>query len=192
MSDEANSELFRNVAAAANAERKRRQNVKTTRELILAFGEQIVALLIDVDREAMNTLGLSIRLVARGVPVVSSETLRVEDVPALDGPGFDARPGTTSLYLEALGIGQDRQYMELRANAGLMVLVDSSLESVEKATALINGIGYDQKGDLLLWRRADRDDSIHPTLSAEGFLKLFVQHLSWHLERAAKFNPALR
>jgi hypothetical protein len=50
------------------------------------------------------------------------DDLTIEYLPAVDeGDDFDTRPGATALYLEALGEGSNRTYLEVRSNPGTIV-----------------------------------------------------------------------
>jgi len=179
------------TSAAAKAERERRKAVEDTRRAMVTLGEEIHDLIDGLDSENVEVLGLQVRMVARGAPLPGSTRLRIESpqaaIPDDDGVELDTRPGATALYLEALGDGGDRWYVEVRSNPGLAVQVLSNLDRVRLETGTINAIGIDW-GDAFLGTYSPPTGVLDKRLKAQDLLNLFLQDLHFSLDRAAKYN----
>jgi hypothetical protein len=119
--------------------------------------------------------------------------LPIEYLPALDDAGFDARPGATALFLEALGSGFGRFYLEVRSNPGDITLATSPCESLNAWLIDVRGIFIDDTGAArLVNERAGKDGfpNVAAGADADAILEAFIDALLLELQRRARFNRA--
>ncbi|HTW84842.1 MAG TPA: hypothetical protein VMD91_12285 [Candidatus Sulfotelmatobacter sp.] len=151
----------------------------------------------ELPEAGVRALLLQVRVVLRGTPTVEPGPgkVQIEYLPAADEGEFDVRPGATALYLEALGMGRDRFYLEVRSSPGQIVLATSSLESVETWLSRVRGILLDANGDVRLvnqWIdevKGEVKTALGP--SATELLTAFLTGLRIELQSRSRFNRAV-
>lgn len=192
MTENQRERFEQSLTAAAKAETDRRCAIEQTRIAMVRFGEGLADIMRALPREQVNLLGLHVKLVARGVPATSSDSIKVETLPSpsLEEDEFDTRPGATALYLESLGSGADRQYAEIRSSPGTIVLVDSSLDRFKLLTKDVRGIRL-ENGEPRLVIDPRSVAKPRPSIPPGWFFGTFIDELRFALERAAGFNCGL-
>jgi hypothetical protein len=180
---------------AASAQREILEAIKHTRTAIVALGGELAALIAALPPEDVGAIALGVVVVMRGTPTVDDiPGLTAEYLPALDDESHETRPGATSLYLEALGKGQSRVFVELRSTPGQIVLATSSLHDLDAWLDAVRGIviDADSRVRLIVEQRLPDDDvqmAVGP--DAPALLTSFLESLATELKRRARFNRAV-
>lgn len=188
-----------NIAAhlrkAASAQREILEAIKHTRTAIVALGGEFAALIAELPPEDVIAIALGVVVVMRGSPTVDDITgLTTEYLPALDDDSYETRPGATSLYLEALGKGQSRVYLEVRSSPGQIVIATSSLRELDDWLESVRGVVIDSDSRVRLvveQRTPDGATEIRPGPDAALLLAAFLESLHGELKRRSRFNRAV-
>jgi hypothetical protein len=139
---------------AATAQREILEAIKHTRTAIVALGGELAALIAALPPEDVGAIALGVVVIMRGTPTVDDiPGLVTEYLHALDDESYETRPGATSLYLEALGKGQSRVYLEVRSSPGQIVLSTSSVRELDDWLESVRGIVIDADSRVRLCRR---------------------------------------
>ena len=144
-------------------------------------------------RSAIVTLGAQLAARLALLPAADLSALGIGLLIVLDDAGFDARPGATALYLEALGSGSGRFYLEVRSNPGDITLATSPCESLNAWLIDVRGIFIDDTGAArLVNERAGKDGfpNVAAGADADAILEAFIDALLLELQRRARFNRA--
>lgn len=193
--------LAKTVRQAAQRLRGVQEATQRGRDAIALFSQALADCIKNLPTEEIAQLGLEVKLVTRGAPLPAeySGVIR-ETLPSVDDEKFDARPGATALYLQALGDGRDRQYYEIRLSPGDGILVDSSFEernsdgteAKENWTTWLRGIGiFDNQARLVSCNeRLNQQPVLQDT--ATSFLRRFLNELYTLLGRKLRSNYADR
>jgi hypothetical protein len=188
-----------NIAAqlrkAASAQREILEAIKHTRTAIVALGGEFATLIAELPPEDVIAIALGVVVVMRGSPTVDDiPGLTTEYLPALDDDAYETRPGATSLYLEALGKGQSRVYLEVRSSPGQIVLATSSLRELDDWLESVRGVVIDSDSRVRLVveaRETDGATAIRPGPDSALLLAAFLESLHAELKRRSRFNRAV-
>jgi hypothetical protein len=189
------AEIVAALRKAAAAQRDILEAIKETRTAIVALGGELAALIAKLAPEDVGSIGLSVVVVMRGTPTVDDIAgLTTEYLPALDDAAYETRPGATSLYLEALGKGQSRVFLEVRSSPGQIVLATSSISELDDRLDAVRGIviDADSHARLVLEEQPDTTDArmiVGP--DAATLLAAFLDALQLELRRRSRFNRAV-
>lgn len=180
---------------AATAQREIVEAIKHTRTAIVALGGELAAIIAALPPEDVGAIALGVLVVLRGTPTVDDVPgLTIEYLPALDDESYETRPGATSLYLEALGKGQSRVYLEVRSSPGQIVLATSSIRELDDLLDSVRGIvvDADSRARLVLEERS-AESHLRTTTGpdAPAILAGFLDSLQIELRRRARFNRAV-
>ncbi len=190
-----NDEIATALRDAAAAQREILEAIRHTRTAIVALGGELAALIGELPPEDVSAIALDVLVVMRGTPTVDDiPGLTTEYLPAFDDETYETRPGATSLYLEALGKGQSRVYLEVRSTPGQIVLATSSLADLDDRLDTVRGIVVDADSRVRLViedRRAEPDHQLAVGPDAAGLLASFLAALHMELKRRARFNRAV-
>jgi hypothetical protein len=180
---------------AAAAQREILEAIKHTRTAIVALGGELAALISALPREDVNAIGLGVVVVMRGTPTVDDlPGLITEYLPALDDESYETRPGATSLYLEALGKGQSRVFLEVRSSPGQIVLATSSIRELDDWLDSVRGIVIDSDSRVrLVLEERSADGGLRTAAGPDAALLLhsFLDSLQTELRRRSRFNRAV-
>ena len=180
---------------AAAAQREMVEAVKHTRTAIVALGGELAALIAALPPEDVGAIGLAVLVVLRGTPTVDDVAgLTIEYLPALDDESYETRPGATSLYLEALGKGQSRVFLEVRSSPGQIVLATSSLRELDDWLDAVRGIVIDSDSRVrLVLEERDSANDVRMTMGPDSaqLLAAFLESLQNELRRRSRFNRAV-
>ena len=183
------------LSKAATAQREILEAIKHTRTAIVALGGELAALIAALAPEDVGTIALSVIVVLRGTPTVDDIAgLTIEYLPALDDDSYETRPGATSLYLEALGKGQSRVYLEVRSSPGQIVLATSSIRELDDSLDAVRGIVIDADSHARLVveeRFVENDIKTTTGPDASVLLASFLDSLHVELKRRSRFNRAV-
>jgi hypothetical protein len=188
-----------NIAAqlrkAAAAQREILEAIKHTRTAIVALGGEFATLIAELPPEDVIAIALGVVVVMRGSPTVDDiPGLTTEYLPALDDDAYETRPGATSLYLEALGKGQSRVYLEVRSSPGQIVLATSSMRELDDWLEPVRGVVIDSDSRVRLVveeRNAEGATAIAPGPDSALLLAAFLDSLHTELKRRSRFNRAV-
>jgi hypothetical protein len=191
----AKPDLASALRAAAGAQREILEAIRHTRTAIVALGGELAALIAALPSDDVGALGLGVLAVLRGTPTVDDlPGLTIEYLPALDDESYETRPGATSLYLEALGKGQSRVYLEVRSSPGQIVLATSSIRELDDLLDSVRGIVIDgdSRARLVLEERTG-DKRLKTTAGPDAptLLASFLDSLHIELRKRARFNRAV-
>jgi len=189
------SNVLSALRQAAAAQRDILEAIRHTRTAIVALGGELAALIAALPPEDVSAIALSVIVVLRGTPTVDDiPGLTIEYLPALDDESYETRPGATSLYLEALGKGQSRVFLEVRSSPGQDVLATSSMRELDGWLDAVRGIviGSDSRVRLVIEQRLDAND-LETTAGpdASALLASFLDSLQTELRRRSRFNRAV-
>jgi hypothetical protein len=180
---------------AASAQREILEAIKHTRTAIVALGGELAALIAKLPAEDVGAIALSVVVVMRGTPTVEDVPgLTTEYLPALDDESYETRPGATSLYLEALGKGQSRVFLEVRSSPGQIVLATSSVRELDDWLDSVRGIFIDSDSRVRLVLEERQGESSLKTMAgpdAATLLESFLESLQTELKRRSRFNRAV-
>ncbi len=188
-------DLTKPLRSAASAQREILDAIKHTRQAIVVLGGELAAIIAALPPDDVGALGLGVIVVLRGTPTVDDiPGLKVEYLPALDDATYETRPGASSLYLEALGKGQSRVFLEVRSSPGQIVLATSSMRELDDWLDSVCGIAID--GDSrarLVVEEHVVENAIDVTLGpdAPALLMAFLESLGNELQRRSRFNRAV-
>ncbi len=189
------AEIVAALRKAAAAQRDILESIKQTRTAIVALGGELAALIAKLAPEDVGSIGLSVVVVMRGTPTVDDIAgLTTEYLPALDDAAYETRPGATSLYLEALGKGQSRVFLEVRSSPGQIVLATSSISELDDRLDAVRGIviDADSHARLVLEEQPDTTDArMIAGPDAATLLAAFLDALQLELRRRSRFNRAV-
>jgi hypothetical protein len=189
------SDIATALRKAAAAQREILEAIKHTRTAIVALGGELAALIAALPAEDVGAIALSVVVVMRGTPTVEDIAgLTTEYLPALDDATYETRPGATSLYLEALGKGQSRVFLEVRSSPGQIVLATSSLRELDDWLDAVRGIVIDADSRVrLVLEERDAANDLQMTAGpgAAALLKAFLDSLQTELRRRSRFNRAV-
>jgi hypothetical protein len=189
------AEIVAALRKAAAAQRDILEAIKETRTAIVALGGELAALIAKLAPEDVGSIGLSVVVVMRGTPTVDDIAgLTTEYLPALDDAAYETRPGATSLYLEALGKGQSRVFLEVRSSPGQIVLATSSISELDDRLDAVRGIviDADSHARLVLEEQPDTTDArMIAGPDAATLLAAFLDALQLELRRRSRFNRAV-
>lgn len=180
---------------AAAAQHEIIEAIKRTRTAIVALGGELAALIAALPPADVGAIALGVLVVLRGTPTVEDiPGLTMEYLPALDDESYETRPGATSLYLEALGKGQSRVFLEVRSSPGQVVLATSSIRELDDLLDSVHGIviDADSRARLVLGERSI-ESQLRTTTGpdAPALLAGFLDSLETELRRRARFNRAV-
>jgi hypothetical protein len=180
---------------AATAQREIIEAIKVTRTAIVALGGELAALIAALPAADRGAIGLGVIVILRGTPTVDDiPGLTLEYLPALDEDSYETRPGATSLYVEALGKGQSRVYLEVRSSPGQIVLATSSIPELDDLLDSVRGIAIDPDAHVRLVledRAADNTITMRFGPDATVLLTSFLDFLGLELTRRSRFNRAV-
>jgi hypothetical protein len=180
---------------AAAAQREILEAIKQTRTAIVTLGDELAALIAALGPEDVRAIALNVVVVMRGTPTVDDfPGLTTEYLPALDDATYETRPGATSLYLEAVGKGQSRVFLEVRSSPGQIVLATSSLRDLDDWLDAVHGIVIDSDSRArLVFEERDSANDVRMTTGpdAVALLTAFLDSLQTELRRRARFNRAV-
>jgi len=189
------AEIVAALRKAAAAQRDILEAIKETRTAIVALGGELAALIAKLAPEDVGSIGLSVVVVMRGTPTVDDIAgLTTEYLPALDDAAYETRPGATSLYLEALGKGQSRVFLEVRSSPGQIVLATSSISELDDRLDAVRGIviDADSHARLVLEEQPDTTDArMIAGPDAATLLAAFLDALQLELRRRSRLNRAV-
>ena len=190
--DEPYPELATALRRAAAGQREILEAIKHTRTAIVALGGELAALIAKLPLEDINAIALGVIVVLRGTPTVDDiPGLTLEYLPALDDESYETRPGATSLYLEALGKGQSRVFLEVRSTPGQIVLATSSIRELDDWLDSVRGIVIDSDSRARLVVEGRSVDAVIRTTTgpdAPALLHSFLESLQTELRRRSRFN----
>jgi hypothetical protein len=190
-----NAEIATALREAAAAQREILEAIRHTRTAIVALGGELTSLISALPPEDVGAIALVVLVVMRGTPTVDDiPGLTTEYLPAFDDETYETRPGATSLYLEALGKGQSRVYLEVRSTPGQIVLATSSLADLDDRLDAVRGIVVDADSRVRLVmeeRVAENGRRLAAGPDAAGLLSSFLAALHDELKRRARFNRAV-
>lgn len=191
-----NSEIAAKLRAAASAQREILEAIKHTRTAIVALGGELAALIAALPQDDVSAIALGVLVVLRGTPTVDDIAgLTIEYLPALDDESYETRPGATSLYLEALGKGQSRVYVEVRSSPGQIVLATSSIRELDDWLDAVRGIviDVDSRVRLVLEQRFVERNEIKTGAGPDAgdLLSTFLDSLGVELTVRSRFNRAV-
>jgi hypothetical protein len=176
----------------ASAQREILEAIRHTRTAIVALGGELAALISALPAEDVGTIALGVLVVLRGTPTVDDIAgLTTEYLPALDDDSYETRPGATSLYLEALGKGQSRVFLEVRSSPGQIVLATSSIRELDDWLDSVRGIVIDADSRVRLvveQRLVASELTTAPGPDAPALLASFLDSLAIELKRRSRFN----
>jgi hypothetical protein len=177
---------------AASAQREVLEAIKHTRTAIVALGGELSALIGTLAPEDVSAIALGVTVVMRGTPKVDDIAgLTTEYLPALDDETYETRPGATSLYLEALGKGQSRVFLEVRSSPGQIVLATSSIRELDDWLDAVRGIVIDADSRVRLVLEERRGENAVEAAfgpDAAELLGSFLDSLQTELKRRSRFN----
>jgi len=177
---------------AASAQREVLEAIKHTRTAIVALGGELSALIGTLAPEDVSAIALGVTVVMRGTPKVDDIAgLTTEYLPALDDETYETRPGATSLYLEALGKGQSRVFLEVRSSPGQIVLATSSMRELDEWLDAVRGIVIDADSRVRLVLEERRGENAVEAAfgpDAAELLGSFLDSLQTELKRRSRFN----
>lgn len=180
---------------AAAAQREILEAIKHTRTAIVALGGELADQIAALAPDDVGAIALGVVVIMRGTPTVDDIAgLKAEYLPALDDAGYETRPGATSLYLEALGKGQSRVFLEVRSSPGQIVLATSSLRQLDDWLDAVRGIVIDADSRVRLVveeRLATGDLKMIAGPDAAALLTAFLDSLQTELRRRSRFNRAV-
>jgi hypothetical protein len=180
---------------AATAQREILEAIKHTRTAIVALGGELAALIAALPPEDVGAIALGVVVIMRGTPTVDDiPGLVTEYLHALDDESYETRPGATSLYLEALGKGQSRVYLEVRSSPGQIVLSPSSVRELDDWLESVRGIVIDADSRVRLVveeRPGAADRKVRAGPDAPALLESFLESLQLELKRRSRFNRAV-
>jgi hypothetical protein len=183
------------LRGAAAAQREILEAIKHTRTAIVALGGELAGLIAALPPEDVNAIALGVVVVMRGTPTVEDIAgLRTEYLPALDDESYETRPGATSLYLEALGKGQSRVFLEVRSSPGQIVLATSSIRELDDWLDAVRGIVVDSDSRVrLVVEQRLVENAIKTTTGPDAatLLATFLDSLQTELKRRSRFNRAV-
>jgi hypothetical protein len=189
------SNIVSALRKAASAQREILEAIRDTRTAIVALGGELAALIAALPSEDVGALGLSVIVVLRGTPTVDDIAgLTIEYLPALDDASYETRPGATSLYLEALGKGQSRVFLEVRSSPGQIVLATSSMQELDDWLDAVRGIVIDSDSRVRLVVEQRLGENELQTIAgpdASALLASFLDSLQSELRRRSRFNRAV-
>lgn len=184
--------MLHSVAVLANSYR---EAAEQARRSIVALGDEIAALIAALPSEEVQAIGLRARAVLRGIPTVEKpQCLTIESLPSLDEGDFDTRPGATTLYLEAMGDGKDRIFLEIRSNPGKLICAyayDSLKEEHLMPEWFEPVLGIDRKNGTLHLVKQFYDGKQHrvqPGPDADAIPGTFLGLVRNTLDERARFN----
>jgi len=180
---------------AAAAQNEILETIRHTRTAIVALGGELATLIGALPADDVGAIALGVIVVMRGTPTVDDiPGLTCEYLPALDDESYETRPGATSLYLEALGKGVSRVFLEVRSTPGQIVLATSSLRDLDDWLDSVRGvfIDADSHARLVLEQRG-AEGLVQMTTGpdAGALLESFLDSLDAELKRRARFNRAV-
>jgi hypothetical protein len=183
------------LRGAASAQHEILEAIKHTRTAIVALGGELAALIAALPPQDVGAIALGLVVVLRGTPTVDDVAgLTIEYLPALDDETYETRPGATSLYLEALGKGQSRAFLEVRSSPGQIVLATSSIPELDAWLDSVRGIviDADSRARLVVEERLGAN-AVRPKTGpdATALLAGFLESLQTELKRRSRFNRAV-
>lgn len=180
---------------AASAQREILEAIKHTRTAIVALGGELAGLIAALPPEDVSAIALGVFVVMRGTPTVEDiPGLTTEYLPALDDEAYETRPGATSLYLEALGKGQSRVYLEVRSSPGQIVMATSSIRELDDWLDAVRGIVIDSDSRVrLVVEERLAENALKTTAGPDAAMLLasFLDSLQSELKRRSRFNRAV-
>jgi hypothetical protein len=186
------SDVAAALRKAAAAQREILEAIKHTRTAIVALGGEIAALISALPSDDVGAIALGVIVVMRGTPTVDDiPGLTTEYLPALDDANYETRPGATSLYLEALGKGQSRVFLEVRSTPGQIVLATASIRELDDWLDSVRGIVVDTDSHarlVLEERLAANELKTVRGPDAATLLTTFLDSLQTELQRRSRFN----
>ena len=186
------SDVAAALRKAAAAQREILEAIKHTRTAIVALGGEIAALISALPSDDVGAIALGVIVVMRGTPTVDDiPGLTTEYLPALDDANYETRPGATSLYLEALGKGQSRVFLEVRSTPGQIVLATASIRELDDWLDSVRGIVVDTDSHarlVLEERLAANELKTVRGPDAVTLLTTFLDSLQTELQRRSRFN----
>jgi hypothetical protein len=186
------SDVAAALRKAAAAQREILEAIKHTRTAIVALGGEIAALISELPSDDVGAIALGVIVVMRGTPTVDDiPGLTTEYLPALDDANYETRPGATSLYLEALGKGQSRVFLEIRSTPGQIVLATASIRELDDWLDSVRGIVVDTDSHarlVLEERLAANELKTVRGPDAATLLTTFLDSLQTELQRRSRFN----
>ncbi len=189
------SDLAAALRAAAAGQREILEAIKHTRTAIVALGGELAAAIAGLPPEDVRAVALSVVVIMRGTPTVDDVAgLTTEYLPALDDDAYETRPGATSLYLEALGKGNSRVYLEVRSSPGQIVLATSSMRDLDDWLDAVRGIVIDADSRVRLVveeRSGERALIMKSGPDSAALLAAFLNALQDEVTRRARFNRAV-
>jgi hypothetical protein len=189
------SDVAAALRKAAAAQREILEAIKITRTAIVALGGEIAALISALPADDVGAIALGVIVVMRGTPTVEDiPGLTTEYLPALDDATYETRPGATSLYLEALGKGQSRVFLEVRSTPGQIVLATSSIRELDDWLDSVRGIVIDADSHarlVLEERLAANELKTVRGPDAATLLTTFLDSLQTEMQRRSRFNRGL-
>jgi hypothetical protein len=189
------SDVAAALRKAAAAQREILEAIKHTRTAIVALGGEIAALISALPSDDVGAIALGVIVVMRGTPTVDDiPGLTTEYLPALDDATYETRPGATSLYLEALGKGQSRVFLEVRSTPGQIVLATSSVRELDDWLDSVRGIVIDADSHarlVLEERLAANELKTVRGPDAATLLTTFLDSLQTELQRRSRFNRGI-
>jgi hypothetical protein len=189
------AEMVAALHKAAAAQREVLEAIRRTRVAIVALGGELAALIAALPAEDVGSIALGVFVVMRGTPTVDDISgLTTEYLPALDDAAYETRPGATSLYLEALGKGQSRVFLEVRSSPGQIVLATSSIRQLDDWLDGVHGIIIDDDSHARLvfeQHNAANDGKMTIGPDAAMLLTTFLESLHIELGRRSRFNRAV-
>jgi hypothetical protein len=189
------SDVAAALRKAAAAQREILEAIKHTRTAIVALGGEIAALISALRSDDVGAIALGVIVVMRGTPTVDDiPGLTTEYLPALDDATYETRPGATSLYLEALGKGQSRVFLEVRSTPGQIVLATSSVRELDDWLDSVRGIVIDADSHarlVLEERLAANELKTVRGPDAATLLTTFLDSLQTELQRRSRFNRGI-
>jgi hypothetical protein len=188
-------ELPAALRRAAAAQRDVLEAIRHTRTAIVALGGELASLIAGLPPEDVRAIALTIVVIMRGTPTVDDVAgLTIEYLPSFDDDSYETRPGATSLYLEALGKGQSRVFLEVRSSPGQVVLATSSIRRLDDWLDPVCGIVVDGDSHARLVVEERGGDNALETATgpdARMLLAAFLDALGVELKRRARFNRAV-
>ncbi len=180
---------------AATAQRDILEAIRHTRTAIVALGGELAALIAAMPPEDVRAIALGVIVILRGTPTVEDiPGLTLEYLPALDDESYETRPGATSLYVEALGKGQSRVYLEVRSSPGQIVLATSSIHELDEWLDAVRGIVLDADSHVrLVLESRSSDTQLAATAGPDAATLLagFLASLADELMERSRFNRAV-